>query len=149
MYLCICEREAEKSDFGSRFWRPFHHTQPVRLAALTFFLGPRRQACKVSMSLLRRKLGSESVKTQFSKIYFSQMYFPMRCMPITYISVRCTPVRYTPTRYTPMRHPPMKVFARTERVRASPHICPSSSLVFSVVTYGFKCCHIWATCGHI
>jgi hypothetical protein len=37
MYLCICEREAEKSDFGSRFRRPFHHTQPVRLAALTFF----------------------------------------------------------------------------------------------------------------
>ena len=34
---------------------------------------------------LRRKLGSESIKTQFSKTYFSQMYFPMRCMPITYI----------------------------------------------------------------
>ena len=37
-----------------------------------------------------RKLGSESVKTQFLKIYFSQMYFPMRYMLITYILVRYT-----------------------------------------------------------
>src|SRR3984885_12234829 len=29
------------------------------------------------MARLRRKLGSESVKTQFSKIYFSQTYFLM------------------------------------------------------------------------
>jgi hypothetical protein len=44
---CICEREAEKSDFGSRFRRPFHRA-PGRF---NLFLGPRRQACKVSLSL--------------------------------------------------------------------------------------------------
>jgi hypothetical protein len=34
MYLCICERVAEKDDFGSCFRAPFHRTQP---AALTLF----------------------------------------------------------------------------------------------------------------
>jgi hypothetical protein len=29
MYLCICEREAEKGDFGSCFRHPFHRTQPA------------------------------------------------------------------------------------------------------------------------
>src|SRR5271168_2217885 len=80
----------------------------------------------------------------------------MRCTPM-----KCTPVRCTPMKCTPVRCTPMKVFARTERVRTSPHICPSSSLVFSVVTYGLShmgdvrshigdvlsyigtCCHIW------
>jgi hypothetical protein len=47
MYLGTCEKVAEKGDFGSCFRAPSHRTQP---AALTF-LGPRRQACKVSLSL--------------------------------------------------------------------------------------------------
>ena len=30
MYLCTCEREAEKGDFGSRFQHPFHRTPSCR-----------------------------------------------------------------------------------------------------------------------
>jgi hypothetical protein len=47
--------------FQSLSWRKI-----FRLA-VTLFLG----------LYLQRKLGSESVKTQFSKIYFLQMYFLM------------------------------------------------------------------------
>jgi hypothetical protein len=39
-----------------------------------------------NLRLLRRKLGSESVKTQFSKIYFSQMYFLMAMDSYAYLS---------------------------------------------------------------
>src|ERR1700733_8240436 len=30
MYLCTCEREAEKRDFGSHFQHPFHRTPSCR-----------------------------------------------------------------------------------------------------------------------
>ena len=36
-----------------------------------------RTKIEVIPAFLRRKLGSESVKTQYSKIYFSQIYFLM------------------------------------------------------------------------
>jgi hypothetical protein len=37
MKLCICERVAENGSQSRRFRRPFHRTQPARLAALTLF----------------------------------------------------------------------------------------------------------------
>jgi hypothetical protein len=51
MYLCTCEREAENGSQSRRFRRPFHRTPTHASGRFNLFLGPRRQACKVSLSL--------------------------------------------------------------------------------------------------
>ena len=65
MYLCTCERVAEKGDFGSCFRGPFHRTQP---AALTFF---RPQAPRVLKLCPKMDLSRSTLWVMAGGIYHS------------------------------------------------------------------------------
>jgi hypothetical protein len=120
--ICVCELR------GSALATRDHLTT----CRVRYGVGP-----DLSCQPVRRKLGSESVKTQFSKILFSNDFefalaathdvhayemhvnevhahnvhtsdvHAMRCTPMRHPPMKYTPMKCTSVRYTPMRCTPM------------------------------------------
>jgi hypothetical protein len=119
MYLCTCERVAEKGDFGSCFRGPFHRTQP---AALTFFWPQAPRVLK-----LCPKNGSLS-------IYSVGHGWRYISFIVCATSVKCRVLRtlYSDIRQSRERNP-AACWVSVGPLR--PTACPSSSLAFYLRRY--------------